>query len=93
MRPIGRESRARKRGWGNLGERRLFPTLKGRTLFLAVIIGLSPNYVDSFIFRKIITSRSSGTMPVRMTTEMMHFNRLIIMVVAMASVAICVWRY
>ena len=37
--------------------------LNNRTLFcvLAAIIELSPNTADSFIFRRIITSRNSGT--------------------------------
>ena len=66
---------------GTWGQESIFHMLKDRTLFLVVIIGLSSNCVYSFIIRKIITSRSSVTLPVRVITEIMHFNTLLFVVV------------
>ena len=66
----------------------------GETLFLVVIIGLSPNSVLLLYCPKDnYKQKQWKTLPVTMITEMVHFNRLLFMVVAMASAAsTCLWR-
>ena len=63
------KSRVRIRG---RGRKSFLSMLKDRTLFLVVIIGLSPNYVYSFIFKQ----KQCDTLPVRMVMKIVHCNSL-----------------
>ena len=65
-----------------------FSMLKDRTLFLVLIIGLSPNCVQFYIPEDNYKKKQCDTFNDHGNREFL----LIIMAVAMASAATCVWQ-